>query len=297
MEVFAAYIQQLGQVFPITPGLQELLDAVITAPDWKLKAVGMQVVTEGLALYFFRDMRNQTQEPLLKKLLTYVSRDEARHTGYGIKYLGHVVPSLSPRENRELQDFAFECTRNLMASRAATTMRDRVMRMWSDAGVDPDDVLAALAAERDVIARELARSGGRYGPVSGLTTSTLRALGLYGERRGSVQADVDGDAGPRSCRALRELDGRAARGSPSLGERKLRESLTRAQAPSTARAVRNAHKRAKPARSEPQASEVLEVKVDELSAGSAGGDRERDERSESQAFDEPADGAVAERRP
>jgi len=182
VEVFAAYIQRLGQVFPITSGLQELLDAVVAAPDWKFKAVGMQVVTEGLALYFFRDMRNQTQEPLLKKLLTYVSRDEARHTGYGIKYLGHVVPGLSPRESRELQDFAFECTRKLMASRAANSMRDRVMRMWSDAGVDPNDVLTALAAERDVIGRELARTGGRYGPVSGFIIPTLRALGLYGER-------------------------------------------------------------------------------------------------------------------
>jgi hypothetical protein len=182
VEAFAAYIQRLGQVFPITPGLEQLLDAVVAAPDWRFKAVGMQVVTEGLALYFFRDMRNQTQEPLLKKLLTYVSRDEARHTGYGIKYLGHVVPTLSPAENRELQDFAFECTRSLMASRAANTMRERVMRMWSDAGVDPNDVLGALAAERDVIGRELARSGGRYGPVSGFIIPTLRALGLYGER-------------------------------------------------------------------------------------------------------------------
>jgi hypothetical protein len=182
VEVFAAYIQLLGEVYPITPGLKELLDAVVAAPDWKFKAVGMQVVTEGLALYFFRDMRNQTQEPLLKKLLTYVSRDEARHTGYGIKYLGHIVPTLSPRENRELQDFAFECTRNLMASRAANSMRDRVMQMWSSAGVDPSDVLASLASERDVIGRELARTGGRYGPVSGFIIPTLRALGLYGER-------------------------------------------------------------------------------------------------------------------
>jgi hypothetical protein len=182
VEAFAAYIELLGQVFPITSGLKELLDSVVAAPDWKFKAVGMQVVTEGLALYFFRDMRNQTQDPLLKRLLTYVSRDEARHTGYGIKYLGHVVPTLSPRENDELQDFAFESTRRLMASRAANSMRERVMRMWSDAGVDPNEALAALARERDVIGEQLARTGGRYGPVSGFIIPTLRALGLYSER-------------------------------------------------------------------------------------------------------------------
>ena len=128
-------------------------------------------------------MRNRASEPLLRKLLTYVSRDEARHTGYGIKYLSHVVPTLDARESRELQDFAFECTRALMASRAGLTMRDRVLDMWRGAGIDPADVFAALEKERDVIGRAMAeQTGGRYGPVSGFIIPTLRALGLYGER-------------------------------------------------------------------------------------------------------------------
>ena len=97
VEVFAAYIRKLDEVYPIAPGLKQLLDNVLAADDWKKKAVGMQVVAEGLALYSFRDMRNQTEEPLLKKLLTYVSRDEARHTGYGVKYLSAVVPTLGRR--------------------------------------------------------------------------------------------------------------------------------------------------------------------------------------------------------
>ncbi len=182
VEAFAAYIQLLEEVHEITPGLKNLLDAVVAADDWKVKAVGMQVVTEGLALYFFRDMRNTTQEPLLKKLLTYVSRDEARHTAYGIKYLSQVVPTLDEKESQALQDFAFECTRSLMASRAGNTMRDRIMDVWRSAGVDPTDVLVKLEQERDLIAAQLARTGGRYGPVSGFIIPTLRSIGLYSER-------------------------------------------------------------------------------------------------------------------
>jgi hypothetical protein len=182
VEAFAAYIAKLDHVFVITPGLKELLDTVLAAPGWMQKAVGMQIVVEGLALYLFRDMRTQTEEPLLKKLLTYVSRDEARHTGYGIKYLSHVVPSLGEAESRELQDFAFETTRMLMASRAGNVMRDQVMAVWEKAGIDPSDVLSELARERDVIAENLARTGGRYGPVSGFIIPTLRAIGLYSER-------------------------------------------------------------------------------------------------------------------
>ena len=182
VEVFAAYIKKLEEVHKISPGMKQLLDNVSAAENWMFKAVGMQVVTEGLALYFFRDLRNETQEPLLKQLLTYVSRDEARHTGYGIKYLSHVVPTLTERESAELQDFAFETTRLLIASRAGNTMRDRIMQVWADAGVDPGDVIRKLEGERDLIAEQLQRTGGRYGPVSGFIIPTLRALGLYGER-------------------------------------------------------------------------------------------------------------------
>jgi len=182
VEAFSAYIGLLGGVQDITVGLKDLLDAVISSDDWKRKAVGMQVVTEGLALYFFRDMRNQTREPLLEQLLTYVCRDEARHTGYGVKYLGAVIPTLPESERRELADFAFESTRMLMASRAGNTMGPMLERMWRDAGCDPAEVMSRLAAERDTIAGTLRRSGGRYGPVSGFIIPTLRRLGLYDER-------------------------------------------------------------------------------------------------------------------
>jgi hypothetical protein len=182
VEVFAAYVKLLDEVYPISPGLKKLLDGVLSAESWTLKAVGMQVVTEGLALYSFRDMRNQTQEPLLKQLLTYVSRDEARHTGYGIKYLSHVVPALSEREKAEIEDFAFECARLLIDQRAGYSMRETVMQLWADAGVDPKEAFTEMARERELIARAIAERGGRMGPISGFVIPTLRSIGLYSER-------------------------------------------------------------------------------------------------------------------
>jgi hypothetical protein len=182
VEVFAAYIRKLDEVYPIAPALKKLLDAVLAAHSWMLKAVGMQVVTEGLALYSFRDMRNATREPLLKDLLTYVSRDEARHTGYGIKYLKAVVPDLSERERTELEDFAYETARLLVDSRAGTSMRESVLGLWKEAGVDPAIAFAELAKERAAIRESLLRSGGRRGPVRGFVIPTLRAIGLWSER-------------------------------------------------------------------------------------------------------------------
>jgi len=182
VEVFAAYIRKLDEVHPIAPALKKLLDGVIGAEDWLKKAVGMQVVTEGLALYSFRDMRNQTEEPLLKQLLTYVSRDEARHTGYGIKYLSAVVPSLTEAERHELEDFAFESARLLVDSRAGVSMRESVFAVWKEAGLDPLTAFAELAKERDAIAAEFQRTGGRLGPMRGFVIPTLKAIGLGSER-------------------------------------------------------------------------------------------------------------------
>jgi len=182
VEVFAAYIRKLDEVVPIAPGLKRLLDGVLSAESWLQKAVGMQIVTEGLALYAFRDMRNQTQEPLLKELLTYVSRDEARHTGYGIKYLSSIVPSLSEAEKAALEDFAFESARLLLDSRAGVSMRDSVMQIWRAAGVDPVQAIGELAKERETILAAVQQSGGRRGPVRGFVIPTLRTIGLFSPR-------------------------------------------------------------------------------------------------------------------
>ena len=182
VEAFAGYVRLLDDVTPISPGLKKLLDNVLAAEDWRFKAVGMQVVAEGLALYAFRDMRNQTREPLLQQLLTYVARDEARHTGYGIKYLSAVVPQTSDAERAALEDFAFESARLLIDSRAGLSMRDQVLGIWKAAGVDPLEAMQKLASEREVVAEAMAKNGGRLGPVSGFVIPTLRAIGLYSER-------------------------------------------------------------------------------------------------------------------
>jgi len=188
VEGFAAYIRKLGEVQPIAPALKQLLDDVLATDDWMLKAVGMQVVTEGLALYSFRDMRNTTEEPLLKELLTYVSRDEARHTGYGVKYLSAVVPTLSDEKVAEIEDFAFEAARKLVDSRGGMTMRDSVMQLWSEAGIDPKEAFLELAKEREKIASSMRSSGGRRGPVRGFVIPTLRTIGLLSPR---IQAAYD----------------------------------------------------------------------------------------------------------
>jgi len=182
VEVFNAYVKQLDAVQPISVALQQLLDRVLGHEDWMHKAVGMQIVIEGLALYSFRDMRNATAEPLLKQLLTYVSRDEARHTAYGIRYLSQTLPTISEAERESLRDFAFEATRLLIDSRQDASLRKDALRIWSECGIDPKSLFTELFAEREMLVQEMERRGGAFGPVRGFVIPTLKGIGLWSEQ-------------------------------------------------------------------------------------------------------------------
>ena len=180
VEVFARYIAKLDQIRPIAPSLKGILDQTLQTGDWMKKLVGMQIVVEGLALYAFREMRNLTQEPLLKDILTYVARDESRHHAYGVQYIERCVPCLGATERAELEDFALECARSLI-DRNAQGFFTTLLEIWLEVGVDPAALFASLHAEREELTRDLPR-GRRLGPVQGFVIPTLRRCGLLSER-------------------------------------------------------------------------------------------------------------------
>lgn len=190
VEVFAKYIGLLDRVHPIAPGLKKVLDSTLAHESWLFKCVGMQIVVEGLALFTFRDMRDTTEEPLLKQLLTYVARDEARHTAYGVKYLGAVVPTLSDTEKAELEDFAFEASRLLIDSRSGTALSQAFFSVFTEAGIDPGEAFGKAAADRDALRDAMRRRGGRLGPVSGFVIPSLGRIGLFSERISSHFRDL-----------------------------------------------------------------------------------------------------------
>jgi len=200
VEVFAAYIALLDEIHAIDPAVKDLLDSTLCHADWMHQAVGMQVVIEGLALYLFRDMRNVTEEPLLKQLLTLVSRDEARHTGFGIRYLSKVLPRVDDRTRRSLEDFAFEGSRLLIGARNGHSVRETVLSIWRQAGLDPALVFQEVGKEREKLRDEVRRTGGAMGPVQGFLIPTMRSIGLLSERLEHMYQDLFAADQPESER-------------------------------------------------------------------------------------------------
>jgi len=181
VEVFAKYIEKLDRVRPISVPLKSVLDTTLATDDWMKKLVGMQIVVEGLALFSFREMRNYTEEPLLKELLTYVARDESRHHAYGVQYIQRCVPLLADGERAELEDFALECAQTLIDQRRSQTFFSDVLQVWTEAGIDVVAMLTALQAETDELVAGLDPRR-RLGPIQGFVIPTLDRCGLLSER-------------------------------------------------------------------------------------------------------------------
>ena len=116
VEVFSRYLhEKLEWEWPINPSLKELLDATLMDSRWDFKYLGMQIIIEGLAMAAFGNLHQLTQEPLLKELIHYVMRDEARHVAFGVISLKDYYTDMPANEFTDREDFiiyACELMRN-----------------------------------------------------------------------------------------------------------------------------------------------------------------------------------------
>ena len=91
---------------------------ILSDPRWDLKFIGMQIIIEGLALAAFQTTKETSNCPLLRQLVHYVIRDEARHVTFGVNYLEDFLSTLTEEEVEDRAMFAYE---------ACVVMRDRII--------------------------------------------------------------------------------------------------------------------------------------------------------------------------
>jgi len=133
VDVYNRYLhEKIGFSYPVSPHLKTLLDLILKDKRWDMKFLGMQIMVEGLALAAFAMIRQNTYEPLLKQLTTYVMQDEARHVAYGILSLRDYYGDMPEKEVQEREDFVYE---------AARLMRDRFLfqQVWEKVGYPVDE--------------------------------------------------------------------------------------------------------------------------------------------------------------
>jgi hypothetical protein len=108
-EVYARFLhEKIGMLYPINDNLQSLLGDTLRDSRWDMPYLGMQVLIEGLALAAFGMIRDTTDKPLPKQILSYVMQDEARHVAFGRMALRDYYRQLSDAELREREEFVIE---------------------------------------------------------------------------------------------------------------------------------------------------------------------------------------------
>jgi P-aminobenzoate N-oxygenase AurF len=150
VDVYNRYVHtKIGFSYPCNPHLKTLLDMILKDSRWDMKFLGMQIMVEGLALAAFGMIRNNTQEPLLKELTTYVMGDEARHVAFGILSLRDYYREQPESVKREREDFVYE---------AARLMRDRFLfqEVWEKTGLPTKQCMdIALHNQGQVMFRQM----------------------------------------------------------------------------------------------------------------------------------------------
>lgn len=191
VETFNRYLQEkVGFTYPVNPNLKILLDKILTDPRWDLKFIGMQIIIEGLALAAFNTMQMVSLDPLLKKLIYLVVRDEARHVTFGVNYLEYIVKHLSPEEIEERAQFAYE---------ACVVMRERLIatEVFEEFGWDVaaarERVLSASIMEyfRKFLFSRIIPNLARIGLLTDTVRPKFEALGILEYENAVSDGDID----------------------------------------------------------------------------------------------------------
>lgn len=130
VEAFRRYLVESRLLAPVDPNMKAVIDSMLSQPSWRKKAIGMLIVVEGYALGVFGFMRRSTTDPLLRRILDLVARDEGRHVGFGIESIAAEARDCPAREWRDLQDYAFSLARSIYYARERGGFRSSLDPYW-----------------------------------------------------------------------------------------------------------------------------------------------------------------------
>ncbi|HMY19764.1 MAG TPA: thioester reductase domain-containing protein, partial [Polyangium sp.] len=130
LEIYSRLLREkLELSYPMVEPFARLANSAMNDSRWDIIALGLQILVEGLALASFATFREESRNPLIRKIHAYVMEDEARHVAFGQKALSKYYPELTDRERSEREEFLIE---------TSYMLRDRIMAVdavWENVGL------------------------------------------------------------------------------------------------------------------------------------------------------------------
>jgi hypothetical protein len=177
IEVYTRMLAKIGPEVSISPSLDRLLYDIIEDNEPGIVSLGLQIMVEGLALAFFRNLAAYSQNPLVRKVVELVIRDEARHFAAGQMSLRKLHQQLTEAELRRREDYVVE---------ACSLLNDYLFadELWGPLGLPKQQCMELTRSSR--VNRSMHRALFRS------IVPAVRSIGLLGTRaqRTFEQMDV-----------------------------------------------------------------------------------------------------------
>jgi hypothetical protein len=142
----------------IDVGTEMMFDSLLASDDPLTLIATEQFFLESLAMGIFEGIQRHARHPLLREIITLITRDESRHMGFGVLYVAEWMRQHSL--DRQI-GFARRWLGQILAvvmDQPGPLMLSRVVQRMRDAGVDNADQLGAqmLREQRGINAAEAA---------------------------------------------------------------------------------------------------------------------------------------------
>jgi rubrerythrin len=102
VNAFRRLLNKLHAIQPCDPWGRRVLGDLVRTPRATSKLVGMQLIVENIANQLFHIIHDAISDPLVRKVLEYVGRDEKKHTGLAVLYLPAILKNVGFLESQLL---------------------------------------------------------------------------------------------------------------------------------------------------------------------------------------------------
>lgn len=94
VSVFRRLLNKLDRIHPVNTWSRMVLSDLVRTRSAVAKLIGMQLIVENFANHLFHFLGKAVADPHVKQVLSYVERDEKKHTGLAAIYLPRVLGDL-----------------------------------------------------------------------------------------------------------------------------------------------------------------------------------------------------------
>jgi rubrerythrin len=171
VSVFRRLLQKLDRIHPANRWSRMVLGDLVRTRSPAAKLVGMQLLVENFANHLFHFLGKAIPDPHVKEVLTYVERDEKKHTGLAAIYLPTVLARLHAWEVPYIK--AKQMYWGFCLERTTYAHREDAAAL----GIDLHDAMTKVLSSQD---RLVASMGTRRGIWK---SATLERLSLAGFAR------------------------------------------------------------------------------------------------------------------